>query len=81
MSVERGTRTQAASQFNAKGKAKIRTYYSPVLEVGFESGWRWGKVEGFPLDVRWLLRTSQDLSKITPSLSLRYVRKGSGCVW
>ena len=35
MSVERGTRTQAASQFNAKGKAKIRTYYSPILEVGF----------------------------------------------
>lgn len=41
MSVERGTRTQAASQFNAKGKAKIRTYYSPVLEVGF---WIWVEV-------------------------------------
>lgn len=48
-------------------------------------------MEGFPLDVGWLLRTSQDLSQITPSLSLRYVRRGlwvcvvggrgDGCVW
>ena len=36
-------------------------------------------MEGFPLEVEWLLRTSQDLS---PSLSMRYVRRGLGvCVW
>lgn len=39
-------------------------------------------MEGFPLEVGWLLRTPQYLSQITPLLSLRYVRRKLWvCVW